>query len=142
MTYSPGGSLYQRRSAVGHRQQPASPDRQAHRESRKQSRGHDHLSHRKYESVPMFRPGVNGSQSAAVGHILPPCSHTAIGSLASGRVPAGRAMRRLKQFSLTFVTRLVNGNTSPRPCGHQAPGKLKQAQRIWLPSPETKSVCV
>lgn len=31
-------------------------------------------------------------------------------------------MRRLKQFSLMLVTRLVNGNTSPRPCGHHAPG--------------------
>ncbi|KKA17432.1 hypothetical protein T310_8677, partial [Rasamsonia emersonii CBS 393.64] len=65
---------------------------------------------------------VRTSYYATGNGVLPPCIHTTTGNLASCLVPRARAILKLRQFSLMFTTRLVNGNTSPVPCGHQAPG--------------------
>jgi len=57
--------------------------------------------------------------------VIPPCIYTRTGNLAEASMFVGRAILKLRQFSLTFVMGLVHGNGGPPiPWGHHAPAAV------------------
>jgi len=94
---------------------PVVPDPLADKAGQTHFRGHHRLGQRSATAEVLY-DHVNP---------VPPCIHTRTGNLADVSIFDGRAILRLRQFSLTFVMGLVHGNGGPpKPWGHHAPAAV------------------